>query len=235
MKRLKLQSLVHVSVLIQCIVLLSGCNKIIDWGKNNFKQAKKHSQDIVQEAQQYFCSTIAYHKFATIAEFDVLFLTDHVRMLYVDYHKKYHGVTQEQESLMRQRVLNENRYFISFYVAGTQPENLYESNRSLYTGEYQKLNDLLGDKDATWNIRLKIGDKTYLPDSVRRADLPVEYRHFFGDRYSQFKSVYLVRFEALNANGRPILPLNQKHTLSLIFSSSAYQTEVEWKNCLYSK
>ncbi len=235
MKRLTVQSLIRISVLTVCIVLLSGCNKIINWGRNNFKQALKHSQDIVENVQPYFRSTIAYHKFTTIAEFDVLFLTDYVRMLFVDYHKKCCGMTAEQETLMRQRMLNENRYFISFYVAGTQPENYYESNKSLFTGEYQKLNDILGEKDATWHIRLKIGAHEYLPDSIRRVDLPIEYRHFFANRYSQFKTVYLVRFEAVTPSGRPILPLGQKNTLSLIFTSSTAQTCVEWKHVLYSK
>ncbi len=235
MKLLKLHVGIRAVVFIQCIVLVSGCNKIIDWGQQNFKQATKHSQDLVQLVQPYFRSTIAYNQFATVAEFNVLFLTDKVRTLYVDYHKRYHGLTPEQESLMLQRVLNENKYFISFYVVGSQPDNFYESNKSLFTGEYQKLTSLLGDKEATWNVRLKIGNKEYLPDSVKVAELPVEYRHFFGDRFSQFKSVYIVRFDAKDAQGRPLFPLRELHTFSLRFLSSFCHTEVEWKQCLYSK
>ena len=235
MKQFSIYSLIRMTVFIQCIFLVSGCNKIIDWGKQNFQQAAKHSQDLVEQVQPFFKTTIAYNQFATVAEFNVLFLTDQVRLLYVDYHKRYHGLTPEQESLMIQRVLNENKYFVSFYVVGSQPDNFYESNKSLFTGEYQKLGALLGDKDATWHMRLKIGNKQYLPESVKVAELPVEYRHFFGDRYSQFKSVYLVRFDARDAFGYPLFSSRTLHTFSLQFLSSFCKTEVEWQRCLYSK
>jgi len=235
MKKLKSSILVRLFLLIQCIILLSGCNKIIHWAEHNFKQADQHSQKIVDAVKPYIQTTIAYNQFATVANFDVLFLTDKVRMLYVDYYKAYHGLTKEEESLMVQRVLNENKYFISFYVVGAQAPNHYESNKSLFTGEYQKQTALLGDKESTWHLRLKIGFKEYLPDSIRVVDLPVEYQHFFGTSYSQFKSVYLVRFDARDMMGNVLLKSNERYLLSLDFYSSLFKTNVEWKQCLYSK
>jgi len=235
MKLQKAHALFRMVVFIQCIVLISGCNKIIDWGKQNFKQAVEHSQDLVAQVQPYIKSTIAYIQFATVAEFSVLLLNDQVRLLYVDFHKRYHGLTPEQESLMLQRVLNENKYFISFYVVGSQPDNVYESNKSLFTGEYQKLGALLGDKEATWHMRLQIGNKQYLPESIKVVELPVEYRHFFGSRYSQFKSVYLVRFDARDPQGFPLFSPRELHTFSLRFYSSLCKTDVSWEKCLYSK
>lgn len=222
-------------LLLGCIFFLSGCNKLIDWGKNNFKQATPHSKDIVQLVAPYVKSTIAYQQFSTLANFDVMFLTDYVRLLYVDYYKRSRGLSREQESLMRQRMLNENQYYISFYVAAAQPENHYESNKSLFSGEYQKLPEILGEKDASWSVKLRVGGKDHPADIVKVVDLPTEYKHFFGNAYSQFKKIYLVRFNARTDSGNCILSPNTKHNISLIFTSSIHETDVQWKHCLYSK
>ena len=225
---------VRILFCIQCIAFISGCNKIVEWGKENFKQAHRYEQELVKRVKPYIKSTVVYEILATIADFDAMMLTDDVRMAYVDYYGKRHLMSEEKESIMRQRLLNENKYYISFYVLGSQAENLYPTNKSLFTGEYYKMQPLLGDKDAEWQVRMQIGKTQYAPDSIRVVDLPTEYQHFFGTRYSQFKSVYLVKFDALDEYDREILPSSKKQDVSLVFTSPRYQGSLEWKQVVYS-
>lgn len=235
MKNLSASLWLRVLISFECIFLLSGCNKIIDWGKSNFAQAPVYAQDFVKAAQTYLRSTLVYSQFTTVANFDAIFLTDQMRMLYIDYHKKCHGLSAEQESLMRTRMLNENKYFISFYVIAAQKEHLYNSRKALFTGTYQKQTDVLGSKYASWAISMIVDKKEYIPESIRIVDLPMEYRNFFGDRLSQFNSTYLVRFAVKDPQGDPIFESFKKYKVLLKFTSSDYQVDLIWKNMMYSK
>ena len=82
---MKLSKYVINLFVIQSILFVSGCNKIGEWGKKNFKQAKRYDDAIVQHMSPYIRSTIVYEQLTTIADFSALFLTDAARMLYVDY------------------------------------------------------------------------------------------------------------------------------------------------------
>jgi len=231
MKHSKTYILLQGILLIQCILFISGCT-ILDWGKKNFKQAERYERDIVQKVAPYVKSTIVYQQLSTIATFDALFLTDKMRMMYVDYYTKRHLVSSEKESIMRQRLLNENKYYISFYVVGAQTENLYVSSHALFTGEYHKQASLLGEKDAEWQLYMKVDGKEYAPDSIRVVELPIEYQHFLASRYSQFKSVYLVKFDSVDQYDQEILSEGM-HDVSLTLVSPRYKAQLEWNNVEY--
>lgn len=213
-------------------MFLVGC-KPIDWSKKTYQDVVRYEEEIVKKVKPYIQSTEVYYHLSTYAHFDALFLTDDVRMLYVDYYTKHHHLSVEKESLMRARLLQENRYYISFYIMGSQPESIYLDNYALHTGRYQKQTSVLGDKDSVWQVALKIGDKKYIPDSIRVVDLPIEYQVFFGQRYSQFKSIYLVRFDATDVDEYEILPLG-KHTVTLEFTSSRYDAYLAWEDIVYN-
>lgn len=224
-------SLFKILFCTQFILFSSGC-KIVEWGKENFKQAERYEKSIIKKIEPYLKSTIVYQQLSTIASFDALFLTDQARMLYVDYYVKRHLVSDEKESIMRQRLLNENKYYISFYVVGSQTENLYVSSHALFTGEYHKQGPLMGEKEAEWQIAMRVDGQEYVPDSVRVVELPLEYQHFYGSKYSQFKTAYLVKFDAVDEYDREILS-SATQDISLIFTSPRYETKLEWKNVSY--
>lgn len=215
------------------IFFLSGCNKIINWGQENFKQTPVYCENVIKAAQTFVRSSIVYSQFATVAMFDAIFLTDQARMLYVDYHKQTTAISLEQESLLRARMTNENKYFISFYVIGHQKEHLYNTSKDLFTGSYHKNSELLGGKDATWNVTMIVNGREYTPESVRVVDLPFEYREFFKGRFSQHSNTYLVRFSPVGADQKLILVPHKKHTVMLRFTSPLYKTELVWKNLVY--
>lgn len=218
---------------IQFIVFVTGCNKVVDWGKENFKQAERYEEAIVKQMAPYLRSVIVYDQFSNIADFSAIFLTDAARMLYVDYYIKRHTISKEKESVIRQRLLNENKYYISFYLIGSQSETAYIDNRALFTGRYHKHQPLLGEKDAEWQVSLRVKNREYAADSVRVVELPVEYQHFFGSKYSQFKSIYFVKFDALDADDIEILPSGY-HTVTLQLTSPQYKSQLVWKEVVYS-
>lgn len=210
-------------------IALSGFTKIVDWGKENFKQASRHGQQFVKSAQPFIKNLKVYNQFTVVATFDVMLLSDPMRMLYVDYFKKDHAMSRDQEAMLRQRQLNENRYFISMYVVGTQKEHAYLTNKSLFTGEYQKATDMLKGTDAMWNVSMVVGGRQYAPESIRIVELPVEYRQCFGSDFSQFSTSYLVRFAAVDGQGNYIFSPNRQSSVVVRFSSPLYQADATWK------
>lgn len=214
-------------------IALSGFTKIIDWGKENFKQAVRHEQPYVKSAQPFIRNLKVYDQFTIVATFEVMLLTDQMRMLYVDYFKKEHPMSREQEATLRQRQINENRYFISMYVIGSQKEHAYLTNKALFTGEYQKATEMLKGADAMWNITLVVGGRQYTPESIRMVELPVEYRQCFGSDFSQFSTSYLVRFSALDVQGKNIFSPDRQSSVVVRFSSPVYQADATWKPLFY--
>ena len=45
---------------------------------------------------------------------------------------------------------------------------------------------------------------------MKRVNMPVEYKHFFGSRYTRFKSSYEVVFDAYDAQDNPVMKLDTK-------------------------
>lgn len=218
---------------IQFIAFTSGCNKIVEWGKENFKQTERYNDGIVKHMVPYIRSAIVYNQLETIADFTAMFLTDSARMLYVDYYINKHTITKEKEAIIRQRLLNENKYYVSFYVVCSQSEHSYPDNMSLFTGRYYKNATMLGEKDSEWEVSLHVDGKDFVPDSIRVVELPIEYQHFLGAHYSQFKSIYLVKFDALDDQDHEILT-SGSHAITLKFSSARYKTELHWDDVTYT-
>lgn len=235
MKKLTLRMFLILLIPFESILFLSGCNKIIDWGKKNFAQSQTYANDFVRAAQPYIKSAIVYYEFTTEATFDAIFLTDQMRMIFVDYHKKCYGLDYEQESMMRKRMMNENKFFVSFYVIGSQKEHIYDRGKSLFNGTFQKQTELLGSKDATWNVTMRVGNKEYVAESARVVDLPMEVKNFFGKRLDQYCSTYLVRFPISDASGRLIFEPSKKYNVTLHFISPIYEADMTWKHVVYFK
>ena len=236
MKMFRVRQWLKMALPLECMLFLSGCNKVVNWGKSNFAQTKRYSEDFTKASQAFIRSTFVYSQFTMAATFDAIFLTDQMRMLFVDYHKRFHGLNSEQEATLRQRLLNENKYFISFYVIGFQKEHLYDSGKALFTGVYQKFSDFLGTKDSSWNISMLVGDKKYYPESVRAVDLPMEYRSCFGIKLNQFNTTYLVRFAVQDPASKPIFEPFKKYNVKLCITSPLFESDaMEWHNIVYTK
>src|SRR5438105_4607940 len=97
------------------LVLLSGCTPIIEWGKKAFYQGDCLELNI-DCARTYIRSISAYDQFATIARFDVLWLSPEVRKIYIDLLIRTTGQSEEQKKIISVRQQDEMKHFIMFYI-----------------------------------------------------------------------------------------------------------------------
>lgn len=222
---------ITIMVFMQCILFLPAC-KVMQWGESVFRQADKVSDSYAATMRPFIRTAVIYDQFASVADFSAVLLTDEARMIYLDYFFHRTFKTQEEQDLARQRLLTENDFYITLYVVGYQPPVIYTSGRALFSGEYQAQGALLGGPDAVWKTSLLVDGKEYTASDIRLVELPVEYRHFFGINWSQFKSAYKVRFDRRDQHNQEILTFGHHH-VSLRFSSTIYDVKLEWLDVVY--
>jgi hypothetical protein len=176
-------------------LLLPNCGpRIIDWGKKTFIQAPSF-QASIEAAQKYIRSVTFYDQLTTRARFDVLWLSDDVRINYTDLFALKFAKTEEQRKTFLRRQLEENNHFITFYVL------------SLYDHP-------LGDSHSEWALFLRIDDKDYAPIEIKSIELSSEYIHIFGKKYNRFKVPYSVKFDAKNIDDQFLIsPETRRITL----------------------
>ena len=189
------------------IVLLPGCGRIIDWGKDNFYQGCEVNKN-VSAARSYIKSKRVYDQFSLVGAFDVLWLSDAVRKTYVDLYARKYGKNEEQKQVFLRRQLEENNHFITFYVLN--PKNI-----------------ILGEKDSYWSILLKVGDKVFTPIEQKVIDVSSEYIDIFGKKYNQFKDVYLVYFNAKDIENNFLIDKDTR-CISLLFRSHDKDITLCW-------
>jgi len=193
--------------LICSLSVLPGCGKIVDWGKNQVDQGKdvdvnlKPAKDLIRSAR-------IYDQFELVGGFDALWLTDPVRVVYTDLYSFKRGKNEEQKRVFLRRQLEENNYYISFYVLSLKSFRL-------------------GEQDSKWTVFLKIDDKKYSPVEIRVVDLSPEYKDIFGKKKLEFKDPYLVFFNAKDVEGNLIItPATKK--ISLVFVGLKKQAVLNW-------
>ena len=204
-------------------------NRVLAWVEDNFKQAEQHQHDYIQRSKEFIRSVKVYDMLSLKASFDVLFLTDRARKLFVDFHGRSQGLTFEEMQVLSQRQTSENKYFISAYVVAWHDEYSYVNSKALFTGSYQKSPHVLKGEDALWSVSLIVGGRRYLPESIKVVEMPIEYQQFFGPSCNQFATTYLVRFAAKDKFNNYIFT-DQKSSPVLRFSSPTYKIDAIWKN-----
>ena len=168
-------------VAVFCLLAFTGCTKIVDWAKGNFKQAEQYAKEYAAPVQDYFRSSSSYNFFTSVSDFTALFLSHQVRKSYVNYYAHRHSLDLDEKKLLFYRLMDENKNYLSFYLVGNGPVATYSSGRAYFTGGYTKQGTLLGTKDSVWKIFLNVDGKEYSPHHVKLTTLPLEYKYFFGD------------------------------------------------------
>ena len=189
------------------LLCLPGCGKIVDWGKSNFNQGKQLNGYRAQVAP-YIKSVTVYDQFATRGLIDALWLTDDVRTAYAGLNAKKFGKSDEHKKIFLRRQLEENNYFITFYVL-----SLYEMP--------------LGDPQSVWSVFLRIGEFNYFPIEVKCVDLPLVYIEFFGKKYDRFKVAYSIKFDAKDIEDKSLIT-EDVEMISLYFRSVHKETKLSW-------
>jgi len=192
MKVLMKNDLIY-SALIGALILLPSCTRIMNWGMQTFAQApllKAH----IDKAQQYIRSVSLYDQLTTRARFDALWLSDDVRINYVNLFALKYGKSEEQKKVFLRRQLEENNHFITFYIL------------SLY--DYP-----LGESNSEWTLFLQIDDKYYTPIEIKSVELSREYIYIFGKKYNRFKVPYSVKFDAKDINDQLLITSETKNII----------------------
>ena len=180
-----MKRMIHVYAAAVMLLLLPGCGRFIDWGKSNFYQGEQ-VDNYRCDIKPYIRSVTIYDQFTTRAMFDALWLSDEVRLSYVDLHVSRQGKDEERKNSLLRRQLEENNHYLSFYVLSLHEEKL-------------------GDPDSEWSMFLRVNDEFYQPMEIKEIELPYEYQIFFGKLWNRFKVPYLVRFSANDADDVPLI------------------------------
>jgi len=199
---------IHNGCFFIMLVGLSGCGRVVDWGKELLPQGNSFKKDL-SVAREYVHSVTAYDQLSTRATFDVLWLSDEVRSSYVRLFVDRRGKGEEQYATIVRRQLEENNFVLAFYVLC--PFDI-----------------TLGDADAEWMTFLRVNSAQYTPTEVKVVDLAPEYSAIFDKKISRFKQAYLVKFDARDANDVALItPTTEK--LSLVFRSLRKDVTLTWQ------
>lgn len=195
------------TVLGASLLLLTGCGRLVDWAVDEFYQGVDRNPDLVLP-RNFVRSTVIHDQLMTVAIFDALWLSNEVKTAFTNVSMLKQGKSEERRMAFLRRQLEENKHFISFYVLSSYKVPL-------------------GTPLSEWSLSLEVDDTIVTPVEVKSVDLDPVYQAFFGRRYNNFKNVYLVRFEAKDANDQWLI---NEHTtyIALHFKSIKKETRFTW-------
>lgn len=200
-------------IILSFIILLTGCNRYINWYNCTFTGGKKSCYNC-SIACPYKKSMAIYDQFQTIALFDVLWLHDIVRTLYTDLYAARHCLNccEKQELLGQQLKLNQD--YISFYV--------------LMPCSDEDLLPTCCGSITPWAVCLKVDGQCYQPAETKViCNFPDEYLCIFDKRTIRYRNPYLISFNLCDNNGNKIINSCTK-SIEFVISSSKYRTCATW-------
>lgn len=200
---------VYVALMSSILILLPGCQRIVEWGKGNFYQGDAADWYVPENIKPYLKSVTVYDQFNTVGMFDVLWLSDDVRAAYTEAYTFKRGKDEEHRNLFLRRQLAENNHFIVFYILSPQTIPL-------------------SGPETDWSIALRIDDDFYTPIEIKRIELSPEYKALFSGRFNRFKIAYQVRFDAKDVEGDSLLSMKTKWMM-LYFRSVYKEVELCWE------
>jgi len=103
---MKMQGVRTITFVISTVLLLPGCGRIMDWGKRTLYQGEVLNADYAIP-RSFMRSAHAYDQFATVARFDVLWLSPEVRTSYVDFNVRLGGRNPDQRALLLKKQQDE--------------------------------------------------------------------------------------------------------------------------------
>lgn len=190
------------------ILVLPNCGRVVDWGVDNFYQGQERNYDRTL-INTYLREKRIYDQFDTAGFFTALWLSSPVRSLYADMVSEMYGKNEERHKSFLRRQIEETRHFISFYLLSTYGIPL-------------------GESDSKWVITLRINDVYYTPVELKTVELPLEYKSIFGPHYNRFKLPYLLKFDARDVEGNPLLD-EKVQKIALVLRSIDREAIMEWE------
>ena len=207
---------IYVLFIIFVTILFSGCYRMIDWGKQRFYQGCKIDACLTVP-REHIRTTRVYDQFSTVGIFNAMWLSDAVLKSYTKLHAEKYALNECAEYNFLERQRANNRDLLSFYVLAYDPNattSPFEPDRG---------------KEAAWTIYLKIEERAYEPVFLKELDeLEPEYELFFGKDLTNFKTIYLVQFSALDCDGNPLI-YSDTRSIVLCLNSIKVHAALVWK------
>ncbi len=200
-------STLSVVFVLSLLLLLPGCGRLIDWGKQTFYQGQE--LEVTDIPARYLRSVVAYDQFTTVAMFDALWLSDEVKTAYTNVYMLKCGKSEERKMAFLRRQLEENNHFITFYVLSS----------------YRMV---LGEAQSEWMVFLKLDGRCFTPIEIKEIDLDPVYQSFFGKRFNNFKIAYRVKFDAKDADDQPLLVDGTSQCMWLCFRGIEKEVALTW-------
>jgi hypothetical protein len=197
--------------LLALTLVISGCGRIVDWSKKTFNQGTLIPLT-VHEVDAYVRSASVYELFTTQGLFDVLWLSEPVRRIYLDLLVSKHGKPAAEREAMWLEQRKEMERFISFYIVGYIPQT-------------HGVN--IDDVASPWAVQLHINGSIYHPVSSTVVDLNPEYIFLLRKIWSRFKTVYLVTFDAHDRVGNQLMQPTT-NSMELMLRTEDRWTAVRW-------
>lgn len=205
---MKRHSVLSPMISIIIVSTLPGCKRLIDWGYDTFYQGNSLHEDLCL-VPYYLRSVRVYKELMTRAIFDVMWLSDDIRRLYVKLHVMRMGLSDDFYKTMLRRKLEDNNHYITFYVL------------SLYDVP-------LDAKISKWSLFLRIGNKDYQPVEIKKVELQPEYCTLFSSRCNRFKTPYEVKFHARDQRTDELIINPEANHMHLYFRSITHEAQVVW-------
>lgn len=207
--------------LVSALFLFPSCIRYYKVSNIEFHQGYDHGDE--REALDGNKKTVAiYDEFMTKAIFDVLYLSDSVRLAYVNKYCEKKGSDNFAKERMIDREVELGKHWITFYVLADVRDKKHVS---------------LTDKNSSWSLFLRLENKMTIPPlSIKEVDLQPEYQYLFGSMFNSFKRSYEVKFPAKDLNNENYF--NNDELFQLVVSSSykeSFFSFNEQKNVTVSK
>ena len=207
----KVESIICLFAVSVAFLSFSGCVKTYKFLPEEFPQGEPEERyDAV--SRMNVRSLDLYNEYKSEAHFDFLWFSSGVREAYVDVYARKRGLDPEAKKALQVQHDKRSKDVISLYV-------LVEL--------YEKPESQLSDRYPRWNMYLEtVRGSKLLPDEIKEVELAPEIRLFFGDKFSIYKTAYLVTFPARDMQGRYHVKTAKR--FKAVISSAQRKGVVRW-------
>lgn len=199
-------------VVAGCMMLVSGC---VD---QSYKMIGRECSQVVKYeppyslTKNYIHSITLYEGYRTRAHFDVMIMSNQMRIVFAELHSVKAGHTTQQRLAYLKQQLAINKECIELYVLSQVNDPAHIS---------------LSDKNSSWSIYLTTATGVrVLPIGAKEVNLTPEMTALFGHRYVGFKGVTRLTFPAHDLSGNLFIKPGDKTIIT--FGAAGMSSTISW-------
>lgn len=203
----------YLMLLVSSLFLFPSCIKYYKLANTEFHQGQAHNDNrkALEDAKK---KVAVYNEFETKAIFDVLYLSDSVKVAYVDKCTQKKGLDLNAKNSLLTKELEQNKFWTTFYVLADLRDRRKTS---------------LNDKNSPWSFYLLLKNSVTLqPITIKEIDVEPEYQYLFGSRFTMFQRYYEIKFPAKDVNNN--LYINNNEPFELVISGAHKETHVKFND-----